>query len=325
MTGRCGATYHEPVMVDEVLEYLQPRSGTVIDATVGGGGHARAILEALAASATEKIDGDSELARRPEHCGTHGDAGPRKRGRLLGLDADPEALASARRQLGKHDNMELIHANYVDVAALVRRFGLEPVTGVLFDLGVSLHQLASPSRGFSHDCEGPVDMRFDQTATRPTALSLLKRASEKELRDWFRDFGQEPMSGRVARVVHERRHHMRTTADLADAVRRAVPVRFARKALARVFQALRIVTNRELENVKRGLDAAVEVLAPGGRIVVLAYHSLEDRIVKDVFRAGRAAGRLRVLTPKPLRPTVEEVLRNPRARSARLRAAEVIA
>jgi 16S rRNA (cytosine1402-N4)-methyltransferase len=312
-------------MVDEVLEYLQPRSGTVIDATVGGGGHARAILEALAVSTTEAVDKDRELARRPEHCGTHGDAGLRKRGRLLGLDADPEAVASARRQLGKHDNMELIHANYVDVAALVRRFGLEPVTGVLFDLGVSLHQLASPDRGFSYDCEGPIDMRFDQTAARSTALDLLKRASEKELRDWFRSFGQEPMSGRVARVVHERRHRMMTTMDLADAVRRAVPARFGRKALARVFQALRIVTNRELENVRQGLDAAIEVLAPGGRIVVLAYHSLEDRIVKDVFRAGRAAGRLRVLTPKPLRPPAGEVLKNPRARSARLRAAEVLA
>jgi 16S rRNA (cytosine1402-N4)-methyltransferase len=311
--------YHQPVMVDEVLEYLQPSWGTVVDATLGGGGHARAILDAFEAAAANETC--AKPALDPE-CG-HG--GQRRRGRLLGIDADPEAVASAREQLGKHDNMELIHGSYVDIVAFVRRFGMDPVKGVLFDLGVSMHQLASSGRGFSHSGKGLIDMRFDQTARQPTALDLIRHASDAELRGWLRAFGQEPMSGRVARVVHERRHQLRTTVDLADAVRQAVPARFRRKALTRVFQALRIVTNQELDAVRQGLAEAIDVVAPGGRIVVLAYHSLEDRIVKQSFRSGRDAGRLRVLTRKPSRPTAEEVSRNPQARSARLRAAEVIA
>lgn len=311
--------YHQPVMVDEVLAYLRPRSGTVVDATLGGGGHARAILDALLASA-DRTSTELPPASLPAGSGS----GLHRPGRLLAIDADPEAIASARSFLGKHDNMELIHGSYADIPILVQRFHLEPVTGVLFDLGVSLHQLVSPGRGFGHDIDGPIDMRFDQTARQPTALERIRHASETELRDWFRAYGQEPMSGRIARVVHERRRRLTTTRDLAEAVRQAVPARFARKALARVFQALRIVTNRELDTVRRGLDAALEVLAPRGRVVVLAYHSLEDRIVKEVFRAGRGAGRLEVLTPKPIRPGDDEVQLNPRARSARLRAAEVI-
>jgi 16S rRNA (cytosine1402-N4)-methyltransferase len=291
-------TYHEPVMVHEVLEYLSPRTGTIVDATVGGGGHARAILDSLAGDAS----GSS---------------------RLLGIDKDPEAIASAGRQLSSFDNMELVHASYTDMSALVRRFGFTSVTGVLFDFGVSLHQLATPARGFSFDAEGPVDMRFDQTGTEPTALELVRRTPERELRDWLRAYGEEPMSGRVARVIHERRREIATTRDLADAVRRAVPARYVRNTLARVFQALRIATNRELENVRRGLEVALDMLVPGGRLVVLSYHSLEDRVAKGTLRAGAEAGRLRVLTKKPLRPTPAEVARNPRSRSARLRAAEV--
>jgi 16S rRNA (cytosine1402-N4)-methyltransferase len=310
-------SYHQPVMVREVLEFLQPRAGTIIDATLGGGGHAQAILECLAAGGEQRGD--------IERDGSAGQStGLPHRGRLLGIDTDPEAIASAQRQLSKYDNMELVNASYVDMAALVRRGDLTPVSGVLMDLGVSLHQLTSPGRGFSFDSDGPIDMRFDQTESRPTALDLIRRCSERELRDWFRAYGEEPMSGRVARVLHERRRELATTGQLAAAVRAAVPVRFGRKALARVFQALRIVTNAELESVGRGLAAAVEVLAPGGRLVVLAYHSLEDRIVKETMRAGRSTGHLRVLTPKPVRPAADEVMANPRSRSARLRAAEVV-
>ena len=136
-------------------------------------------------------------------------------------------------------------------------------------------------------------MRFDQTAEIPTALDLIRRSSDLTLRDWFREFGQEPMSGRVARVIHERRREPRTTGDLARAVRDAVPARFARKALARVFQALRIGTNHEIENIRQGLAGALAVLAPTGRLVVLSYHSLEDKEAKQFMRAGRIAGRLR--------------------------------
>jgi 16S rRNA (cytosine1402-N4)-methyltransferase len=310
--------YHQPVMVREVLEFLQPRSGAIIDATVGGGGHARAVLEALAAGGEPADAAGHDGGAEPE-------AGPRRRGRLLGIDTDPEAIASAQRQLGKYDNMELVHASYVDMAEIVRRAGATPVTGVFMDLGVSLHQLATPGRGFSFDNDGPIDMRFDQSECGATALDLIRRTPEKELRDLLRAYGEEPMSGRIARVLHERRREMATTGQLADAVRQAVPARFGRKALARVFQALRIATNAELENVRRGLAAAIDVLAPGGRLVVLAYHSLEDRIVKESMREGRDRGRLRVLTAKPVRPGDGEVVDNPRARSARLRAAEVTA
>ncbi len=285
--------YHQPVMVDEVLEFLRPGSGTIVDGTVGGGGHARALLER---------------------------GGPAFR--LLGIDADGEAIAAARRQLEDFDNVELVQSDYVDMAALARRLGFEPVTGVLLDLGVSLHQLTTAARGFGHDVEGPLDMRFDQGSGR-TAAELLRSTPERELRDLLRSYGEEPMSGRVARVVHEARAGLRTTADLARAVGRAVPARFRRKALARVFQAVRIAVNRELDRVAAGLAAALGLLAPGGRLVVISYHSLEDRLAKTAFRLAAAEGRVVVLTPKPVRPTESEVAANPRARSARLRAIEV--
>ena len=318
--------YHQPVMLREVLEHLRPVRGVIIDACLGGGGHARPILEALAAS----NEGNSTrfAPTGGEEPAAHGIA---EKGQghwpfgLLGIDCDPEAVASGKRQLSNFDNMELVQANYADLPALVRGLGLGPVTGVLFDFGASLHQLTTGRRGFAIDADGPIDMRFDQTARVPTALDLVRRSSEETLRGWFRAFGQEPMSGRIARVVHSRRQELLTTSDLVRAVREAVPARYARKALARVFQALRIVTNHEIESIRRGLAGALEVLVPTGRLVALSYHSLEDKEVKQALRAGRIVGKLSVLTPKPVRPSVEEVTANPRARSARLRAAEVIA
>ena len=318
--------YHQPVMLREVLAYLRPVSGVVVDACLGGGGHARAILEAFAAS-PEGADSRSGCAGREEPAAHTSDqpTGPCRWSRgLLGIDCDTEAIASAGRQLSGFSNMEIVHANYADLPTLVRGLGIRPVTGVLFDFGASLSQFTSGPRGFAIDSDGPIDMRFDQTASVPTALDWIRRSSEQTLRDWFREFGQEPMSGRVARVIHERQRELRTTGDLVRAVRSAVPARFARKALARVFQALRIVTNCEIENIRRGLAGALQVLVPTGRLVALSYHSLEDKEVKQFLRAGRIAGRLRVLTPKPLRPSPEEVAENPRSRSARLRAAEVI-
>lgn len=316
--------YHQPVLLREVLEYLRPIRGIIIDACLGGGGHARPILEALAAS-------NREEHRRGASTGlqrTAPDEGEKGQCRwpfgLLGIDRDPEALASARRQLLGFDYVRIVHANYADMPVLVRELDLGPVAGVLFDLGASLFQLTSGPRGFAIDVDGPIDMRFDGTAEVPTALDWIRRSSEQALRDWLRAYGQEPMSGRIARVIHARRRQLQTTGDLVRAVRSAVPARFARRALARVFQALRIVTNHEIENIRQGLAGALEVLAPTGRLVVLSYHSLEDREAKQFMRAGRIAGRLHVLTPKPVRPSPEEVAQNPRSRSARLRAAEVI-
>jgi 16S rRNA (cytosine1402-N4)-methyltransferase len=312
-------------MLREVLEYLRPVSGTIVDACVGGGGHARSILQALATGAVPGgAGGDREgIGQVPASSSRDRSHEPASRpGSLIGIDCDAEALAAAKRQLGNFDNLELVQASYVDMAALARRLRLAPVTGVLFDFGASLRQLTCAERGFSFDSDGPIDMRFDQTSQEPTALDLVRRAPEKQLRQWLREYGEEPMSGRIARVVHERRHQLRTTRDLADAVRSVIPGRFLHRSLPRVFQALRIVTNREIENIRRGLAAALEILAPGGRLVALSYHSLEDREVKTFFRAGREAGRLRILTRKPLRPTDDEVAGNARSRSARLRAAE---
>jgi len=312
-------------MPREVLEYLKPVSGVVIDACLGGGGHARSILEALAAGSEGEPNRTASAGReRPTARYDDGQGRGRRSFGLLGIDCDPEALASAKRQLSDFNNVEIVHATYAELPALVRELGLEPVTGVLFDFGASLSQLTSGHRGFAIDAEGPIDMRFDQTADTPTALELIRRSSERVLRDWFRAFGEEPMSGRVARVIHERRQELETTGDLVRAVGDAVPARFARKAMTRIFQALRIVTNHEIENIRRGLAGALEVLVPGGRLVALSYHSLEDREVKQFMRAGRVSGKLRLLTPKPVMPSAAEVARNPRARSARLRAAEVI-
>jgi len=321
---RPSAMYHQPVMLREVIEYLRPVRGVIIDACVGGGGHARSILEALATSNEGEQNRIAPAGRqRPAAHDDGGEGQGRWSFGLVGIDCDPEALASANRQLVDYCNMELVHANYVHLPALARRLNLGPVTGVLFDFGASLHQLTNGPRGFAIDADGPIDMRFDQTAGVPTALDLVRRSSEETLREWFRTYGQEPMSGRIARVVHERRRELLTTGDLVRAVRSAVPARFSRKALARVFQALRIVTNHEIENIRHGLAGALEVLVPAGRLVALSYHSLEDKEVKMFMRAGRIAGRLRILTPKPLRPSPEEVEENPRSRSARLRAAEV--
>jgi len=317
-------------MVNEVLHYLEPVAdkGTVIDATVGGGGHARAIIERLAALSRAR-SGQAESAVR-----------------LLGIDLDPDAVNVARRTLSDFDcqvadgnileNCKaaaesgpkpvvwLVHASYVDMARIVQCLGLLPVGAVLFDLGVSWFQLVAAHRGFAYDRNGPLDMRFDQTAARPTAWGVLRRASEAQLREWLVRYGQEPMSGRIARWLYKRRREIGTTQDLAAVVRSAVPVRRVRKALSRVFMVLRMITNQELDNVRRGIDAALHLVTPPGRVLVISYHSGEDRIAKELFRAGQQAGRVRVLTSRPVRPTMAEVLRNPRSRSARLRVAEVV-
>lgn len=287
------ATFHRPVMVNEVIDYLRPRTGTVIDATVGGGGHAREILGVF----TE--------------------------GLLLGIDIDPEAIRFARTHLADFENVKLVQASYVEMASVVQRLGLGPVTGVLMDLGVSLHQLSSQHRGFSFVLDGPIDMRYDQTSSRPSALAFIRRATEPQIRNWLRDYGQEPFAAWVARRIGEHRRGLETTGQLASLVRSAVPTRRARKTLARVFQTFRLLANCELDNVRAGVRAALGLLAVGGRLVVLAYHSLEDRIVKEELRFAAQQGRLRILTRKPVRPGPEEVDVNPQSRSARLRAGEL--
>jgi 16S rRNA (cytosine1402-N4)-methyltransferase len=289
---------HEPVMVAEVLEHLEPsRGGVFIDCTVGLGGHARAMLEAGAS-------------------------------RLIGVDRDPAALQRARAALSEFgDRVELVHGDYRGIDEMLDARGLTAVEGVLADLGVSSMQLDAPGRGFSFPRDEPLDMRMDTTAG-PTAAEAIRDADERTLADVIYEFGEERHARRIARslVEHRTRAPIETTGQLADIVRRAIP----RKGYMRIdpatrtFQAIRIWVNRELEGLDAFLLHAARRLSPGGRLAVITFHSLEDRIVKHTLRSLQAAGEigLTVRTKRPLVPTEVEVERNPRARSAKLRAAE---
>jgi 16S rRNA (cytosine1402-N4)-methyltransferase len=290
---------HVPVMAAEVVEYLRPsRGGLFVDCTVGLGGHARALLEAGAT-------------------------------RVIGLDRDLDALAEARVSLAPwQERAELVHADYRDLDAVLNGLGIELIDGALADLGVSSLQLEAPGRGFSFTRDEPLDMRMDRSRG-DTAADVVARADERELADTIYGYGEERYSRRIARAILDARREapITTTGRLAAIVRRAVPRRGPMRidAATRTFQALRIRVNRELDGLDRFLEAAVQRLRAGARLVVMTFHSLEDRIVKHTLRLlerGQAA--VRVLTKKPLVPTDEELRRNPRARSAKLRAAERI-
>jgi len=313
---------HQPVLLDESLEQLRLAPGArVVDGTLGGGGHAVAILERVG-----------------------------REGVLVGLDVDDEALEAARRRLSEagllHRGVHLVRASFAALDAVLEELGLPEIDGVLLDLGVSSPQLDRPERGFRFGESGggaaPLDMRMDRRRG-PTAAELLRRASREELERWLREYGELPGARRLADALVEARGHapLETSADLLRVVREARVGGGRRHHPATlVFQALRIAVNDELEALRRGLAAAVRALRPGGRLVVIAYHSLEDRIVKQLFRAEArgcvcpprqpvcTCGRLptlRVVTRRPLRPGADEVERNPRARSARLRCAERLA
>ena len=294
-------TTHIPVMPREVLETLNVRRGGVyIDATVGLGGHAAAILEASAPN-----------------------------GRLLGLDADPQALAAARHRLEPFGDRCRLERAWLDhAAAAAARHGFSAVDGVLCDLGVSSLQLDDPRRGFSFQQDGPLDMRLGPDAER-SAAEIVNQYDEAELADVIYQLGEERRSRRIARAIVERRP-IRTTGQLAEIVQSAVGRGAGRRGrrlhpATHVFRALRLEANRELERLGAFLETARGMLALGGRLAAIAFHSLEDRIVKRFIReASAAGGGLRSLSKKPLRPRAEEVERNPRARSARLRAAEAV-
>jgi 16S rRNA (cytosine1402-N4)-methyltransferase len=291
---------HQPVMVGEVLRFLEPqRGGLFVDCTVGLGGHSRALLEAGAT-------------------------------RVIGFDRDPGALAHAREALaGYGDRVELVHADYRDLAAVLDARGLSVVDGLLADLGVSSWQLDAPARGFSFRADGPLDMRMD-TSQGATAADRLRDVREEELANVIFEYGEERFSRRIARAIVEARRAapIETSGRLAEIVRRAVPRRGYQRIdpATRTFQALRIWVNRELEGLDGFLRDATHRVRAGARMVVIAFHSLEDRIVKHTLRElERGLGLLRILTKRPLEPSEEEVERNPRARSAKLRAAERIA
>jgi 16S rRNA (cytosine1402-N4)-methyltransferase len=308
-----GGPGHVPVLLEAVLHFLSPRSGGVyVDATVGLGGHAAAILERSA----------------PD-------------GQLIGIDRDPSALrVAARRLQGFGRRVRLVRGDFAHLDRLLDEAGVEGIDGALFDLGVSSLQLDDPARGFSYRADAPLDMRMDPD--QPTrAYHLVNGLEEEELAALIRRYGEERWARRIAAaIVRYRRRHgsVETTGQLAEIVRSAIPAAARRSGghpARRTFQALRIAVNRELDALAAGLDRALLRLRPGGRIVVIAFHSLEDRIVKERFRqlsrpqargAGAAspcpAAMLRVLTPRPVMPGEAEVTANPRARSARLRAAE---
>lgn len=305
--GRDAGVVHIPALLQETLVYLQVRpKGTYIDATVGSGGHAGAILSAAPGA------------------------------RLLGLDLDPRALEVARERLAPFgERVTLRHGSFAQLAALAADFA--PVDGVLLDLGLSSLQLADAERGFSFSRDGPLDMRFDPDRGGPTAADLVNQLSVDELALILYRYGGERQARRIAEAIVAARP-LTSTLQLAEVVARAVGKAGWRiHPATRTFQALRIAVNDELSALQVALPQAVDLLAPGGRLVVISFHSGEDRIVKRFFRTeardcicpprspvctcGHRA-RLRVLTKKPIRPSPEEIERNPRARSARLRAAE---
>jgi 16S rRNA (cytosine1402-N4)-methyltransferase len=291
-------TGHVPVLTEEVIGQLQPgRGGVFVDCTVGLGGHSSALLAAGA-------------------------------GRIIGLDRDVDALDRARTTLAPWlERVELVHADYRSLDSVLERLGVPLVDGTLADLGLSSMQLDAPGRGFSFQRDEPLDMRMDRSGGE-TAADLLARSSEIELADAIFQLGEERYSRRIARALVDARRQapIETTGRLAAIVRRAIPRRGLMRIdpATRTFQAFRIWVNRELEGLERFLQAAARRLRSGGRLVVITFHSLEDRVVKHTFRAlaQKEVATLKVLTKKPIVPTEEEVQRNPRARSAKLRAAE---
>jgi 16S rRNA (cytosine1402-N4)-methyltransferase len=301
---------HRPVMGREVVELLAPvPTGLIVDATVGGGGHARLILE----------------ARADVH--------------LLGIDRDPDAVTAARDALdGFGRRARVVRGGFENLADIVRSESEEEIVGILFDLGLSSPQVDRPERGFSYWLDAPLDMRMD-SRQELTAERVVNTYSEEDLAAIIAGNGEERFARRIARAIVAARP-LRTTRELVDVVRGAIPAparRRGRHPARRTFQAIRMEVNKELPNLGAGLDESVHLLTPGGRILVASYHSLEDRIVKQRFAgwAGRTDPEprgmpvrrpleplVRLLTRRPLRPTADEVVDNPRSASARLRAVE---
>lgn len=311
---------HTPVMSAEVISFLEPKSGEVIvDATIGTAGHSRAILE---------------------HLGSHG--------LLIGIDRDPAMAALAARHVRQgnvsENRFEILTASFADIAREVGRLEISKIDGVLFDCGIASAQLDDPERGFSFTKDGPLDCRFDQREP-VTAETLVNTLSAEELEGLFRKYGEERRAAQIARRIVRERKRMRITqtGQLAGIVKAAIPrAAWPRRhhPATRVFQALRIAVNSELELLEQGISRVLPLLKRQARVVVLTYHSLEDRIVKQQFAAAArqcqcpplqprctcgGKARFRILTPKPVTPSEAEIADNPRARSAKLRALERIA
>lgn len=303
---------HVPVLLEEVLNFFRHMpSGTFVDCTVGLGGHARAILERIQPSPG-----------------------------LIAIDVDAEALREARNNLAPYEEkVMVVHASYRKLSETLQQCGVRDVAGILFDLGMSSAQVESPSRGFSFSRRAPLDMRYDRGQPF-TAADIVNRYPEKDLVRILREFGEEKAAKRIASLIVRRREHspISSTDELADLVASAAPPQRSRiHPATKTFQALRVAVNEELGGLSEALPQAIEALCPGGRLICLSYHSLEDRIVKQTFRefekgcicppsfpvcqCGRVS-QVEVLTRRPIRPSEAEIRKNPRSRSARMRVCE---
>jgi len=294
-----GLEFHQPVMCSEILEFLKLSAGmTVVDATIGCGGHSIKVLERI-------LPG----------------------GRLIGIDRDYESLEIAKKRLCEFSEVvNLVHGNFRDLDKIMALAGVDKAQAIIFDLGLSSVQLSDPVRGFSFQSEGPLDMRMDRNSF-IQAYDLINNLNEEEISSLLWSFGQERFHNRIAHLLVSERQKapISSTSQVVDIVLKAIPhhYRFTRiHPATRTFQALRIAVNRELEALDEGIKKAIDLIKPQGRIAVISFHSLEDRIVKINFRSAYSQGRLKIITPKPLRPSQEELNQNPSCRSARLRVAE---
>lgn len=304
-----GENYHTPVLLKEVVDLLvTDPNGLYVDGTIGGGGHAEAILKRLG-----------------------------EKGRILGFDKDKEAIEYCKEKFkgelekGASSRLELFNECFSKACSITRHRG--KWTGFLLDLGVSSRQLDESRRGFSYRAVGPLDLRFSPHGR--TAEDLVNAANEEELAALLRRYGEEPFAKKIARAIVQKRKiaPLKTTVDLAKVVESVVPRKFLTKSLSRVFQAIRIAINDELNVLEEALNSSLGCLGKGGRIVVISYHSLEDRIVKTFLRKHSFQGKeetttfvpkINILTKKPIVPSEEEIKSNPRSRSAKLRAGEIV-
>lgn len=290
---------HTPVMLEEVLSYLNLGPGKIIvDVTIGTGGHAQEILKKISPG-----------------------------GRLIGIDRDAESLAIAREKLsGFGGACQFMHGNFMDIDIILKGLNIKKVDGILFDLGISSFQLDDPQRGFSFQQEGPLDMRLDRESY-ISAYDLVNNLNEEEISSLLWNFGQERWHNRIAHLlVREReKHPIATTRELSSIVVRATPYKYRHYRIhpaTRTFQAVRIAVNRELETLEIALGKIADLLNRAGRVCVISFHSLEDRAVKLKFKEFACGGLIKILTPKPQTPTLTEVEANPSSRSSKLRSAE---
>jgi len=286
---------HEPVLLKEVIEYLNvEKNKNYVDCTIGEGGHAIEIL---------KRNGS--------------------KGKVLGIEIDPELYKKLREE--KLERLILVNDSYSNLKEIVEREGFKEIHGILFDLGISNWHIEKSGRGFSFLRDEPLIMRYDRRQ-KLTAERIVNEWPEKEIERILREFGEERFAKRIAREIAKARKTkpIKTTFQLVEVIKRAVPSFYQHRKIhfaTKTFQALRIAVNNELENLRVALPKAIEVLEKGGRLVVISFHSLEDRIVKNFLKEKEREGKIKILTKKPIRPSKEEIIKNPRSRSAKLRAA----